>query len=131
MSSATSRNAHLNSADTACARIGVAIESEYWRWCGGRSGHISDTGVAMLAETTGITVSAHDLRRTYASIAESADISHVALKLLLNHVVGADVTSGYVVMTTERPREAAQRVADKIKGLCGTAGATAANVARL
>jgi len=98
---------------------------------GGRSGHISDTGVAMLAETTGITVSAHDLRRTYASIAESADISHVALKLLLNHVVGADVTSGYVVMTTERLREAAQRVADKIKGLCGTAGATAANVARL
>lgn len=97
----------------------------------GESGHLSDTGLAAVATATGITISAHDLRRTYASIAESAEISHVALKLLLNHATGADVTSGYVVMTTERLREAAQKVADKIKSLCGITGLAGANVARL
>lgn len=34
---------------------------------------------------TGITISAHDLRRTYITVAESADISPLALKALVNH----------------------------------------------
>jgi integrase len=97
----------------------------------GESGRISDTGLAAVAAATGITVSAHDLRRTFVTVAESTDISPIALKALVNHAVGADVTSGYVVMTTERLREAAQKVADKIKSLCGIAPVSGANVARL
>jgi integrase len=97
----------------------------------GESGRIYDTGLAAVATATGITVSAHDLRRTFLTVAESADISPIALKLLANHSVGNDVTAGYVVMTTERLREAAQKVTDKLKALCGIEAVAGANVARL
>jgi len=66
-------------------------------------------------------VSAHDLRRTFVTVAEGADISPMALKALVNHALGNDVTSGYVQMTTERLREPAQRVADRLRALCGIA----------
>jgi integrase len=72
-----------------------------------------------VAAACGIEISAHDLRRTFITIAESADISPLALKALVNHALGSDVTSGYVQMTTERLREPAQKVADKLKELCG------------
>ena len=39
--------------------------------------------------------------------------------MLVNHALGGDVTSGYVQMTTERLREPAQRVCDKMMELCG------------
>jgi integrase len=51
----------------------------------GKAGHITSAlnGLAMVAEATGIYVSAHDLRRTYASVAESADISWLVMKTLI------------------------------------------------
>jgi hypothetical protein len=72
-----------------------------------------------LVERLGVVISAHDLRRTYATVAESSGISPLELKALLNHSLGDDVTSGYVQMTVERLREPAQRVADSLKELCG------------
>ena len=64
-----------------------------------------------VAAMTGIEVSAHDLRRTL-SPCQSCHISPMALKALVNHSLGDDVTiSGYVQMTVERLREPAQRVA--------------------
>ncbi len=98
---------------------------------GGESGRISDTGLAAVATATGIVISAHDLRRTFTTIAESCDISPIALKCLINHSVGGGVTEGYVQMSTERLREAAQKVCDKIKSLCGVEDVGAPNVARL
>jgi integrase len=85
------------------------------------SGHIEEPKfpLGLVAEATGIHVSAHDLRRTFITIAESADISPLALKALVNHAVGGDVTSGYVMMTAERLREPAQRIADRMTELCG------------
>jgi integrase len=74
--------------------------------------------LTLVKEETGIHISAHDLRRTFITIAESTDISPLALKALVNHSLGDDVTSGYVQMTTERLREPAQRVCDRIKQLC-------------
>jgi integrase len=97
----------------------------------GASGRLSDTGLAAVATATGVKVSAHDLRRTFVTVAESADISPIALKALVNHALGGDVTSGYVIMSTERLREPAQKVCDKLKALCGIEAITAANVARL
>jgi integrase len=84
-------------------------------------GHITEPKfpLATVAKATGIQVSAHDLRRTYVTVAESCDISVMALKALVNHSMGSDVTGGYVQMTPERLREPAQKVADKIKALCG------------
>lgn len=98
---------------------------------GGESGHLSDPGFATVARASGIKVSSHDLRRTFVTVAESVDISPIALKCLVNHSLGRDVTSGYVVMSTERLRDAMQRVADKLKSLCEIAPVTGQNIARL
>jgi integrase len=87
------------------------------------SGHVEEPKfpLRLVAAACGIEISAHDLRRTFITIAESADISPLALKALVNHALGSDVTSGYVQMTTERLREPAQKVTDKMKELCGIA----------
>ena len=73
-----------------------------------------------MAEETGIVVSAHDLRRDFITAAESADISFLAMKALVDHALGADVTAGYVQMTTERLREPMQRVCNQLKAWCQT-----------
>jgi integrase len=88
----------------------------------GASGHIVEPKKPLreVAKVSGVRrVSAHDLRRTFITVAESCDISPMALKCLVNHSTGSDVTSGYVMMTTERLREPAQKVADRLKTLCG------------
>jgi len=46
--------------------------------------------VMTFAKGTGITVSVHDLRRTFIMLAESTDISPLALKALVNHALGND-----------------------------------------
>jgi integrase len=99
----------------------------------GASRHISDTikPFRAIAKATSIKVSAHDLRRTYATVAESTDgISPYALKAMLNHTLGSDVTSGYVIMSTPVLREAVQKVTDRIKELCGVAAIDAKNVTK-
>jgi integrase len=97
------------------------------------SGHVEEPKfpLSLVAKSTGIRVSAHDLRRTFATIAEGADISESALKLLLHHTLGTDATSGYIIATVERLREPAQRVADRIKELCGVSQVEGANVEKL
>ena len=99
----------------------------------GKAGHIVDPSFSLktVAVASGIRVSAHDLRRTYVTVADSMDISPMAIKALVNHAVGSDVTAGYAIMTIERLREAAQRVCDKLKGLCGIAEPEGENVAKL
>jgi integrase len=85
-----------------------------------RSGHVKKTEpvMAKLAAATGIKVGAHDMRRTFITVAESTDsISGMALKALMNHTAGGDVTANYVQMTVERLRGPAQRVADRIDEL--------------
>jgi integrase len=67
---------------------------------------------AKVIQATGISFSLHDLRRTFTTIAESLDIPAYALKRMLNHSDGADVTAGYVVANVERLREPIQKIAD-------------------
>ncbi|RWR28545.1 DUF4102 domain-containing protein [Sinirhodobacter populi] len=54
--------------------------------------------LARIEKATGIRATAHDLRRTFAGVANSLDISAYKLKRLLNHISGNknDVTAGYV-----------------------------------
>jgi integrase len=66
---------------------------------------------------TGVKISVHDLRRSYITIAESCEISPIALKALVNHSQGKDVTAGYVQIVTERLRAPAQKVTDRLKQL--------------
>jgi integrase len=96
-----------------------------------RTGFVTDTGfpLGQVAAATGIKVSAHDLRRTYITVAESCDISPFALKGLVNHATGSGVTPGYIQMSVERLREAAQRVCDRMRALCGVEAAPAGAVA--
>jgi integrase len=87
----------------------------------GKTGHLDTPrfGLEQVAKATGITISAHDLRRTFVTHAEESNISPLALQALVNHALGNDVTSGYVRMTVERLREPAQRVCDRLMELCG------------
>jgi integrase len=84
-----------------------------------------------VAKACGVQISAHDLRRGFITIAESCDISVYALKALVNHTLGSGVTEGYVQMKVERLREPVQRVADRIKQLCGITEVEGDNVKKL
>ena len=81
-----------------------------------RKGHIVETKkfTARVSERTGIKFTLHDLRRTFITVAESLDIPHYALKRLLNHRGGGDVTGGYIIIDVERLRDPVMRVASKI-----------------
>jgi integrase len=85
-----------------------------------KSKHVEEPKFALklVAEASGVKVSAHDLRRTYITAAESTEMSVLALKALVNHSLGGGVTENYVRMTVERLREPAQKVADRLKELC-------------
>lgn len=88
------------------------------------SGHIEEpkSHFAEIAAATGIQVSPHDCRRTFTTVAESCDLSPYVLKALINHRLptdDGDTTGGYIILSQERIRQAAQVVADKLKALCG------------
>jgi integrase len=83
-----------------------------------------------VAKACGVVVSPHDLRRTFITVAESVDISPMALRALVNHSLGSGVHEGYVIMNPERLREPAQRIANRLKELCDIVS-PAGNVTRL
>lgn len=72
------------------------------------------SAIARVKAKTGIRVTAHDLRRTFASVANRLDIGAYKLKRLMNHVSSSDVTAGYVQVTTEDLRGAMQRIENHI-----------------
>ena len=56
----------------------------------------------------------HDLRRTFATIADSLTITQYTIKRLLNHKSGADVTAGYIISDFDQLREPTERIAARI-----------------
>jgi integrase len=68
--------------------------------------------LAKIIEQTGTSFIMHDLRRTFVTIAESLDISSFAVKALVNHKQGDDVTSGYIQINVERLRKPMQSISD-------------------
>lgn len=70
-------------------------------------------------EHFGRTITLHDLRRTFITIAESLDIPAYALKKLINHRDPNDVTAGYIVSGVDRLRVPMQKVADFILAQIG------------
>ncbi|BCX88495.1 hypothetical protein MIN45_P0864 [Methylomarinovum tepidoasis] len=69
---------------------------------------------AKVEAVSGVKFCIHDLRRTFVTIAESLDIPAYALKRLLNHATGSDVTASYIVIDTERLRDPMQQVTDYV-----------------
>jgi integrase len=67
---------------------------------------------ARIEEDTGIKISPHDLRRTFATVAESLNIPAYAVKGLLNHKTTGDITAGYIQITVERLRDPMQKITD-------------------
>ena len=96
----------------------------------GRSGHVEEPkkAFAAIAQRCAVHVSPHSLRATFITVAADCPLSAYQLKALCNHSLGGDVTAGYVQLTTERLREPAQLVADKLKEYCGIAPPAAENV---
>jgi integrase len=72
-----------------------------------------------VARRSGVPFCIHDLRRTFATIADSLDIPGYAVKALLNHKGGSDVTAGYVVASVERLREPMQKITEYVLRCAG------------
>ena len=81
----------------------------------GKTGHINEPRpqMAKVVAASGVEFHLHDLRRTFATVAESLDIPHYALKRLLNHRSN-DVTEGYVIRDVERLRKPMQDITNYI-----------------
>lgn len=67
--------------------------------------------IAWVRNQSDVNFTIHDLRRTFITLAESLDISAFALKALVNHSSGSDVTAGYIIMDVERLRIPMNRIA--------------------
>lgn len=78
----------------------------------GSRGHLVEPRPQMrkVMEASDVSFALHDLRRTFATIAEGLDVSAYALKRLLNHKMQSDVTSGYIVTDVERLRKPMQQI---------------------
>ncbi|MGQ3887961.1 tyrosine-type recombinase/integrase [Legionella sp. CNM-1927-20] len=81
-----------------------------------KTGYIYEPKKAVLkvVELSGVPFTLHDLRRTFATIAESLDLPAYALKRLLNHKMNNDVTAGYIMKDVERLRKPMQQVTNFI-----------------
>lgn len=94
-----------------------AESSSLWVFPGtGSAGHLIEPRKQMrhVIHQSGVSFTPHDLRRTFITVAESLDISVYAIKRLVNHKIGNDVTGGYVVSDIERLRAPMQRITDRI-----------------
>lgn len=81
----------------------------------GKTGHLVEVHRQLKAieVKTGIKIGLHDLRRTFASIAES-ETSYIAVKTLLNHAISSDVTQGYIQVPMADLRKAVEKISHRI-----------------
>jgi len=93
----------------------AARENDYVFPGQGGNGHIVELKRAVQAVTkkSKVKFCLHDLRRTFAGIAEQ-EVSYGVLKRLLNHYTGNDVTAGYLIISTEQLREPMQKITSRI-----------------
>ena len=80
----------------------------------GRTGYLIEPKrqIAHVRRICGIHFTIHDLRRTFATVAESLDVPYYAMKRLLNHRTQGDVTAGYIQISVERLRQPMQRISE-------------------
>lgn len=85
----------------------------------GSKGAIADPrrNLEKIQHAVGFPLGFHDLRRTFAVLADRLDLSAYALKRLLNHSQNGDVTAGYIIGNVDRLREPMQRISDEIDRL--------------
>jgi len=71
--------------------------------------------IDLIIKSTGIKFSSHDLRRTFATIAEAAMLPDTLIKRLLNHATDQNVTTGYIRTEHNTKKQAIDRIADFIQ----------------
>lgn len=82
----------------------------------GQKGHINSPRrqIKEVGEAT-TRFSAHDLRRTFLTIAEAEDMGGLTIKRLVNHKAAeSDVTAGYIVKDMDRLRRATNKISNRI-----------------
>ena len=94
------------------------------------SGYIAEPRkqMAMITRSTGLKFTCHDLRRTFATIAEGLDIQGYTLKRLMNHRSSSDVTGGYIIADAERLRKPMEQISKFITDKVEAVEATQTNV---
>lgn len=99
----------------------------------GKAGHLIEPKKSLrrVYERAGFRFCLHDLRRTFATVADSLDVSPYAIKRLMNHKMRQDVTAGYIVSDLERLRVPAERIAECMARGMGMAPAPVPNVVAL
>ena len=82
----------------------------------GKRGHLVEPKKVLqkITKDTGIKFTLHDLRRTFITTAESLELSSYALKYMLNHLTGTDVTGRYIIRGVERVRDPMNRTSRKL-----------------
>ncbi len=116
--------------DLLVARRGLALR-EWVFPANSRSGHLVDVKFAcgQVAKTFGRKISAHDLRRTFITVAARCDITTYLLKALVNHK-DKDIHADYIIFTAEDLRPAMQQVTDRLRAYIGLEGPQG-NVAKI
>jgi integrase len=102
--------------------LNARSRSSGWVFPGRHRGtHLKDTRGSFkeISRAIGLKITPHDLRRTFTTIAEKSGISVLEIKALVNHKMPDEQTADYVILNHTELTEAAQKVADKIKTLCG------------
>jgi integrase len=81
--------------------------------------HITEpqSGIDEVKKTSKVEFCSHDLRRLFVTTAEALDLSPFVIKRLVNHAIGSDTTSGYIVSDLERLRGPIQKIENKILSL--------------
>jgi integrase len=117
--------------DRLVARRSIGNTGDYVFPAPSKSGHITSPKFYFhqIEAATGLRFSIHDLRRTFLKNCELSSITPLAMKGLVDHSTGSDVTAGYIGLTVEDLREPSQRVTDRIKKLCAVNQPRGKNVA--
>jgi integrase len=81
--------------------------------------HITEpqSGINAVIKTSKVEFCSHDLRRLFVTTAEALDLSPFVIKRLVNHAIGSDTTSGYIVSDLDRLRGPIQKIEDRILSL--------------
>jgi integrase len=91
-------------------------EDERWVFPASKGdGHIIDPRkqIEILTEITGVKFSIHDLRRTFATLAESYGLDYQTIKRALNHKT-QDITALYIQTRADKMRHAFDAIASEI-----------------
>ena len=87
----------------------------------GESGHLvgCKRPVKKVIKASKVDFCLHDLRRFFITVAEGLDVSSYAVKALVNHSLGSDVTAGYIAPDVDRLRKPMEQIERKILQMAG------------